>query len=168
MPGLPPCEIYCHSLTDPSILGAELRDAGAQTLTFRAAHADAAVPRRPAGAKAERVESTLRSLDSVLGEPIEDCLWSPLGEPCLEARTPLEIEAELGMPGGNIFHRDLAWPFAEDEAEVGKWGVETAHANVLVCGAGAKRGGGVVRNSRPQRRHGRPRRMRTRSCRTGR
>ena len=80
----------------------------------------------------------------MLAEPIEDCLWiAPSGEPCLEARTPLEIEAELGMPGGNIFHRDLAWPFAEDEAEVGKWGVETAHANVLVCGAGAKRGGGV-------------------------
>jgi phytoene dehydrogenase-like protein len=83
-------------------------------------------------------------LNSVLGEPIEDCLWiSPSGEPCLEARTPVELEAELGLPGGNIFHRDLAWPFAEREDEVGKWGVETAHANVLVCGAGAKRGGGV-------------------------
>ena len=26
---------------------------------------------------------------------------------------------------------------------MGTWGVETAHANVLVCGAGARRGGGV-------------------------
>ena len=68
----------------------------------------------------------------MLAEPIEDCLWiAPSGEPCLEARTPVELEAELGLPGGNIFHRDLAWPFAEDEAEVGTWGVETAHANVL-------------------------------------
>ena len=24
-----------------------------------------------------------------------------------------------------------------------RWGVETAHANVLLCGAGARRGGGV-------------------------
>ena len=64
----------------------------------------------------------------MLAEPIEDCLWrTPAGEPCLEARTPTELEAELGLPGGNIFHRDLAWPFAEDEAEVGAWGVETAH-----------------------------------------
>jgi phytoene dehydrogenase-like protein len=47
------------------------------------------------------------------------------------------------MPGGHIFHRDLAWPFAEDEDEAGRWGVETAHANVLLCGAGARRGGGV-------------------------
>ena len=63
----------------------------------------------------------------MLAEPIEDCLYlTPSGEPCLEARTPVELEAELGLPGGNIFHRDLAWPFAEDESEVGKWGVETA------------------------------------------
>ncbi len=80
----------------------------------------------------------------MLGEPIEDCLWtSPSGEPCIEAKTPLEIEADLGMPGGNIFHRDLSWPFAEDEGDVGNWGVETEHANVLLCGAGARRGGGV-------------------------
>jgi phytoene dehydrogenase-like protein len=73
----------------------------------------------------------------VLAEPIEDCL---LG---LEALTPPELEAELGMPGGHIFHRDLAWPFAESEEEVGRWGVETEHANVWLCGAGARRGGGV-------------------------
>jgi phytoene dehydrogenase-like protein len=65
------------------------------------------------------------------------------GAPCLEARTPLELEAELGLPGGNIFHRELRWPFAEAPEEVGTWGVETARANVFLCGAGARRGGGV-------------------------
>jgi phytoene dehydrogenase-like protein len=145
VPELAPCEVYCHSLTDPSILGDELRDAGAHTLTCFGLHMPARLfTGNHSAAKAEAIESTLRSLNSVLGESIEECLWiAPSGEPCLEARTPLEIEAELGMPGGNIFHRDLAWPFAEEDAEVGKWGVETAHANVLVCGAGAKRGGGV-------------------------
>ena len=65
-------------------------------------------------AKRGAVAATLRSLDSVLAEPIEDCLLrTPDGEPCLEARTPLELEAELGLPGGHIFHRDLSWPFAE-------------------------------------------------------
>ena len=34
----PPCEIYCHSLTDPTILAPELRDAGAQTLTLFGLH----------------------------------------------------------------------------------------------------------------------------------
>jgi phytoene dehydrogenase-like protein len=145
VPELAPCEVYCHSLTDPSILGPELRAAGAQTLTCFALHMPERLFRaNPAAAKAEAIASTLRSLDSVLAEPIEECLWqSPSGEPCLEARTPVELEAELGLPGGNIFHRDLAWPFAEDEADVGTWGVETAHANVLLCGAGARRGGGV-------------------------
>ena len=71
-------------------------------------------------------------------------MWrAPDGTPCLEALTPPELEAELAMPGGHIFHRDLAWPFAESPDEVGKWGVETEHANVWLCGAGARRGGGV-------------------------
>ncbi len=145
IPEIVPCEVYCHSLTDPSILGPELRQAGAQTLTCFALQLPARLfAANPAAAKAEAIGATLRSLDSVLGEPIEDCLWtSPSGEPCIEAKTPLEIEADLGMPGGNIFHRDLSWPFAEDEGDVGNWGVETEHANVLLCGAGARRGGGV-------------------------
>ena len=145
MPELAPCEVYCHSLTDPSILGPELLEAGAQTLTCFGLHMPARLfAREPEAAKAEAIKSTLASLNSVLAEPIEDCLWiAPSGEPCLEARTPVELEAELALPGGNIFHRDLLWPFAEDERDVGTWGVETAHDNVFVCGAGARRGGGV-------------------------
>ena len=145
IPELPPCEVYCHSLTDPSILGPQLRASGAQTLTCFALQLPA---RLFAGAhehaKARAVAATLRSLDSVLTEPIADCLLrAPDGEPCLEARTPVELERELGLPGGNIFHRDLSWPFAEDAADVGRWGVETAHPRVFLAGAGARRGGGV-------------------------
>jgi phytoene dehydrogenase-like protein len=145
IPSPAPCEIYCHSLTDPSILGGELRAAGAQTLTCFALHMPARLFEGDhARAKAEAVAAVLASLDSVLGEPIMDCVWrAPDGSPCLEARTPLELEAELGLPRGNIFHRDVAWPFAEHEKDVGRWGVETEHANVLMCGAGARRGGGV-------------------------
>jgi phytoene dehydrogenase-like protein len=145
LPDPVPCEAYCHSLTDPSILGPELRAAGAHTLTCFALQLPARLfAADPAGAKEAAVAATLRSLDSVLAEPIADCLWrTPRGEPCLEARTPLELEAELGLPGGNIFHRDLAWPYAEDDDAAGSWGVETPRANVLLCGAGARRGGGV-------------------------
>ena len=143
IPTLPPCEVYCHSLTDPSILSDELHSRGAQTLTLFGLH----MPARlftDAAAKQRAVDATLRSLDSVLDEPIEDCLLRvPDGTPCLEALTPPEIESELGMPRGHIFHRDLAWPFAESDEEVGAWGVETEHANVWLCGAGARRGGGV-------------------------
>jgi len=145
LPGVVPCEVYCHSLTDPSILGPELQAAGAQTLTCFALH----LPTRlfeadPDGARERALAATLASLDSVLAEPVLDCVWrDPEGRPCVEARSPLDLEAELGLPGGNIFHRDLSWPFAETEAEVGTWGVETDDPRVLVCGAGARRGGGV-------------------------
>ena len=146
LPELPPCEAYCHSLTDPSILGPELRAAGAQTLTVFGLHMPARLFRggdAPA-VKQAAVQATLRSLNSVLGEPIEGCLaLTTDGEPCLEARTPIELEDELAMPGGHIFHRDLTWPFAESDDEIGRWGVETELTNVWLCGAGARRGGGV-------------------------
>jgi phytoene dehydrogenase-like protein len=143
IPTVPPCEVYCHSLTDPSILSDELRSRGAQTLTLFGLHMRARLFTDPA-AKQRAVDATFRSLDSVLAEPIEDCLMRARdGTPCVEALTPPELEAELGMPRGHIFHRDLAWPFAESDDEVGAWGVETAHSNLWLCGAGARRGGGV-------------------------
>jgi phytoene dehydrogenase-like protein len=139
LPAVPPCEIYCHSLTDPSILGPAERSA--HTLTLFGLH----MPARlfgDDGARAAALRATVAALDSVLAEPIEDCLWrDERGEPCIEAKTPLDLQAELGMPGGHIFHRDLAWPWAEEGD--GRWGVETAHERILLCGAGARRGGGV-------------------------
>jgi phytoene dehydrogenase-like protein len=146
IPTLPPCETYCHSLTDPTILGDELRAAGVQTLTLFGLHMPARLFADGDGTAARdaALAATLRSLDSVLAEPLDDVLLrAPDGAPCLEVRTPRDLEHELRMPGGNIFHRDLAWPFAEREDEVGTWGVETDVARVLLCGAGARRGGGV-------------------------
>ena len=136
IPSLPPCEVYCHSLTDPTIISPDLRARGVHTLTSFGLHMPARLFTDP-DAKDRAVSATLRSLNSVLDEPIEECL---LG---IEALTPPELEAELGLPGGHIFHRDLAWPFAESDEDVGRWGVETEHPNVWLCGAGARRGGGV-------------------------
>jgi phytoene dehydrogenase-like protein len=145
IPEVVPCEAYCHSLSDPSILGAELRASGAQTLTVFALHMPARLFRSdPEGARRGALEATLASLDSVLEEPIADCLLHlPDGRPCVEVRSPLDLQEELRMPGGHIFHRDLAWPFAECEQDVGRWGVETDEPRILLCGAGARRGGGV-------------------------
>ncbi|MFV0306985.1 MAG: phytoene desaturase family protein [Desertimonas sp.] len=137
----PPCEVYCHSLTDPSILSPDLQAQGAHTLTLFGLHMPARLFRAdPAGALERATTATMASLDSVLAEPIARCLYDPS---TIEVMGPLEIEANLGMPGGHIFHRDLQWPFAETEAEVGQWGVETQYPDVLICGAGARRGGGV-------------------------
>ena len=135
-----PCEIYCHSLTDRSIL-----DVDAHTLTLFAVHMPARLFERDRAARTRAaLDATLRSLNSVLAEPIEDCLLlDAAGRPCIEAKTPLDLEDELALPRGNIFHRDLSWPFAEDEADEGRWGTETDIANVHLGGAGARRGGGV-------------------------
>ena len=145
VPDVPPCEIYCHSLTDDSILGPQLRASGAQTLTLFGLHMPTRLFRDDnAGTRDKALAATLASLDSVLAEPIEDVLLrDPEGRPCLEVKSPVDVEEAVGLPGGNIFQRELSWPFAEREEEVGRWGVETAHPKVLVAGGGARRGGGV-------------------------
>jgi phytoene dehydrogenase-like protein len=143
LPSAPPSEIYCHSLTDPSILGPELAAQGYQTLTLFGLHTPARLfAADNEGTRARLLAATLAELDSCLEEPIADCLaLDENGEPCVEAKSPLDLERELRLPGGHIFHRDLAFPYAAEST--GRWGVETAHANVLLCGAGAVRGGGV-------------------------
>ncbi|MEU3276660.1 phytoene desaturase family protein [Streptomyces antibioticus] len=143
LPTAPPSEIYCHSLTDPSILGPDLVERGYQTLTLFGLHTPARLFERDNDAvREELLKATLAQLDAHLAEPLADCLALDAdGRPCIEARTPLDLERDLGLPGGNIFHRDLSWPYADEST--GRWGVETAHANILLCGAGAVRGGGV-------------------------
>jgi phytoene dehydrogenase-like protein len=51
------------------------------------------------------------------------------------------------MPGGNIFHGPLTWPFVEDDSRLStsaeRWGVATQYPRILLCGSGAQRGGAV-------------------------
>lgn len=145
IPALAPCDVYCHTLSDRSILGPQLAASGAQTMTVFALHMPARLfAADPERTRAEALRATLRSLDAVLAEPIEDCVLRDAdGAPCIEARTPLDLERELRLPGGNIFQRDLSWPFAEQPEDVGRWGVETDDPAILLCGAGARRGGGI-------------------------
>jgi phytoene dehydrogenase-like protein len=149
VPEFPPGEMYCHTLTDPSILGPDLSARGWHTLTLFGLHLPATLfAADNDGLREDLVHRYLAGLNRYLAEPIEDCLARDAdGRPCVEARTPLDLEAELRMPGGNIFHGDLAWPFASDDGtddgRAGGWGVETDTANLFVCGAGARRGGGV-------------------------
>ncbi len=125
LPDAPPSEIYCHSLTDPSILGPELAAQGYQTLTLFGLHTPARLFERDNDAvREELLKSTLAQLDAHLAEPIADCLATDAdGRPCIEAKSPLDLERDLGLPGGNIFHRDLSWPHTQEGT--GRWGVET-------------------------------------------
>jgi phytoene dehydrogenase-like protein len=145
-----PCEIYCHSLTDPSVLSKELQDQGVQTLTVFALH----TPHKLLEGNDHDVmreklkQAVLASLNSVLAENIEDLLMADAnGERCIEVKTTQDLEDVLRLPGGNIFHGALEWPFIEDAANTSspaqRWGVETKWENLLVCGSGARRGGAV-------------------------
>jgi phytoene dehydrogenase-like protein len=92
--------------------------------------------------------AVLDSLNSVLAEPIEDLLMvDENGKPCIEAKTTQDLQDLLRLPGGNIFHGALEWPFVEDGDDVSstakRWGVATKQENLLVCGSGARRGGAV-------------------------
>ncbi|CRK55395.1 Beta-carotene ketolase [Alloactinosynnema sp. L-07] len=136
LPEFLPGEMYCHTLTDPSILDPALAGRGAQTLTLFGLH----LPTSLFPTTEDLAGSYLAGLDRYLVDPIADCVARDAdGHPCVEVRTPLDLEAELNMPAGNIFHGDLSWPYADE----GGWGVETDVANLLICGAGARRGGGV-------------------------
>ena len=137
MPEKMPIEMYCHTLSDPSILSKELQDSGYQTLTLFGLHTPASLFDADNDSTRERaLQSALASLNEFLAEPIEDVIAA------IEVKTPLDIEQAIALPRGNIFHKDLSFPFRED-GTAPSWGVETDDPRIFICGAGAQRGGGV-------------------------
>ena len=137
VPEMLPIEMYCHTLTDPSILSADLQAQGYQTLTLFGLHTPAALfDSDNEGAKAAALKAALASLNQYLVEPIENVIAA------IEVKSPLDIEGDVGLPRGNIFHKDLSFPFREDSQQT-RWGVETDDPRIFICGAGAIRGGGV-------------------------
>ena len=143
VPTVLPGEVYCHSLTDPSIMGGE----EGHTLTYFGLHTPAYLFDDPAN-RTEAISRALVSLNAHFDEPIETCIARDgEGNHCIEVKFPQDIEDELAMPGGHIFHGDLEWPWAPNRARLdspaSRWGVATDIDNVLICGSGARRGGAV-------------------------
>jgi phytoene dehydrogenase-like protein len=137
MPANMPIEMYCHTLSDQSILGTDLQEAGYHTLTLFGLHTPASLFDADNDAAREvALASALSSVNEYLAEPIQDVIAA------MEVKTPLDIEEAIALPRGNIFHKDLSMPFREDATEP-SWGVETDDPRIFVCGAGAMRGGGV-------------------------
>jgi phytoene dehydrogenase-like protein len=139
-----PLEMYCHSLSDNSILSDELNQQGFHTLTIFALHTPAKLfDSDPEKVKEIAKQKALSALNQYLVDPIEDHLAIDAnGKLCIEIKSPIDLENEINLPRGNIFHRDLSMPFKDDDSTI-KWGVETNHPRVFLCGAGAIRGGGV-------------------------
>ncbi len=148
MPRPLPLELYCHTLTDPSILSAELIAKGFQTLTLFGLHTPAKLfDADPERAKALAREHAIASLNQYLLDPIESVL-APCrdGSLAIEVKSPLDLEKDISLPRGNIFHRDLDFPFLDDHeggADQQRWGAETDDPHIYLAGAGARRGGGV-------------------------
>ena len=137
VPEMLPIEMYCHTLTDPSILSPDLQAQGYQTLTLFGLHTPAALfDTDNEGAKAAALKAALASLNQYLVEPLENVIAA------IEVKSPLDIEGDVGLPRGNIFHKDLSFPFREDNQQT-RWGVETDDPRIFICGAGAIRSGGV-------------------------
>ena len=93
-------------------------------------------------------DAVVESLNSVLAEDIRDVLMvDSNGKPCIETKTTLDLEHALGLPGGNIFHAPLSWPFVSDDSPLltpaERWGVDSGEDGIYFCGSTARRGGAV-------------------------
>ena len=144
LPSPLPSEIYCHTLSDPSILGKDLQERGFHTLTLFGLHTPASLfDQDNDGMREQAQAAAFAALNEYLVDPIESVIArNSDGSLCVETKTPLDLEEAISLPRGNIFHRELAFPFRED-GTAASWGVETSHPRILICGAGAIRGGGV-------------------------
>jgi phytoene dehydrogenase-like protein len=145
LPNKTPCEVYCHTLTDDSILAPELRQKGFHTMTLFGLDTPWSLFARDNKTMRKLAEKKfLESMNQWLEEPLEDCLAVARdGTLCIESKSPVDIEDALGMYHGNIFQNAPTFPFAETKAQIGKWGVETEFENVFLCGSSALRGGAV-------------------------
>jgi phytoene dehydrogenase-like protein len=145
LPSHTPCEVYCHTLTDDSILSPKLRQQGFHTMTLFGLDTPYSLfTRNGSSMRAQAEKKFLASINQWLEEPLENCLARARdGSLCLESKSPVDIEESLGMYRGNIFQDAPTWPFAISKEQVGTWGVETQWPNVFLCGSSALRGGAV-------------------------
>jgi phytoene dehydrogenase-like protein len=146
VPARPPFETYCHSLTDASILGPSLQRDGYQTLTLFGL--DAPYRLFPGEENESRkqafIDRYLAAFDRVTADSFRDCLAvDRAGRPCIEVKSPLDLEREVDLDAGNIFHTAPSWFFTDDEAVEGTWGVETPFPGIYRCGSSVLRGGAV-------------------------
>ena len=145
LPDRTPCEVYCHTLTDDSILSPDLRQKGFHTITLFGLDAPYSLFAKNNDSMRKQAEKKfLASINQWLEEPLEECLATASdGSLCVESKSPVDIENSLGMYHGNIFQDAPSWPFATEQKDVGTWGVETEWENVFLCGSSALRGGAV-------------------------
>ncbi|WP_257957306.1 phytoene desaturase family protein [Nocardioides sp. B-3] len=101
VPTTMPGEVYCHSLSDPSILG-PLAEQGAHTLTYFGLHTPASLFEGQGGAAAKDLaveRGSPRSTSTRVGS-IRDCIATDAdGNPCIEAKVPQGHRTRPGDAG---------------------------------------------------------------------
>ena len=130
MPDLPPCEIYCHSLSDRSILGPELRGTRrADADALRPAPAGPALPRRTTRPRRDggpRGHAALAGLGARPSRSRTCCCATPDGQPVPRGQDAGRPRAgPSACPAATSSTASLQWPWAERPRAVGTWGVET-------------------------------------------
>ena len=120
------------------------------TLTYFGVHTPARAFADDVAAQRDvAVERALDAIDEVLDEPIESLLATDRdGAPCLEAKAPQDVDEALAMPGGHIFHGDLAWPWAPEPGPAGlprpALGRGAPTCRTCCCAGRARAAGGAV------------------------
>jgi len=145
LPDKLPSEVYCHTLTDDSILSPKLRAQGFHTMTLFGLDTPWPLFAADNETMRERAQKKfVEGLNGWLAEPLEDCLAVARdGSLCIEGKSPVDIDEALGLYHGNIFQTAPTFPFADRKEQAGTWGVETEYENVFLCGSSAQRGGAV-------------------------
>src|SRR5437762_8465918 len=89
LPDKTPCEVYCHTLTDETILSPELREKGFHTITLFGLDVPYSLFAKNNETMRKQAEKKfLESMNQWLEEPLEDCLVVARdGSPCIESKS---------------------------------------------------------------------------------
>src|SRR5260370_12825738 len=75
LPDKTPCEVYCHTLTDETILSPDLRERGFHTITLFGLDAPYSLfTKNHQMVRKQAEKKFLGSMNHALEEPLEDCL----------------------------------------------------------------------------------------------
>ena len=155
IPTMPPCELYCHSLTDPTILSDRApRGGGEHADAVRAAHAGATVPaqadttRQGDGGRRDAALAELGPRGADRGLPVDGAgrLSVPRGAYARGARGRAGDARRPHLPPRPRRGR------SPSPTRVGTWGVETEHRERLAVRRGRPPRRRGQRDPRPQRR----------------
>ncbi|MEM6472140.1 MAG: NAD(P)/FAD-dependent oxidoreductase, partial [Planctomycetota bacterium] len=102
VPDPAPGEVYCHTLTDDSILSEDLRKRGFHTLTLFGLDMPWRLFESDHDERKEKVtELYLEGLNRLTDEPFEDCLATDHdGQLCIETKTPQDLKREVDLDQG--------------------------------------------------------------------